>query len=404
MDNKITLPKFTAMMAEKSGYSKRRCEDFLREFFQTLSRNLENGEEVTVKGLGAFRLSTVEPRKSVDVSTGEPIEIPGHVKVVFTPAKEMAEAVNAPFEFFEAVEASDDLTDEEVTSEEIVESSLQTEEPSVPQPEEQPEEEPQMIEEEAEEEAEEESEEEPQQIEEQSQPEELLADEDPQPIEETTIEPEVEEESEEEIIRQSEPVEKVEPTEETVKVVKEVKHHRFGTGFVWGFVAGVVVLALGLFVGYKIIEYKLTQDFTNSKEAIAVVEESPAPVATTSDSDSTLTSQSTSAEQESEKTPDKVMQDIPADKVATKASDEPKYDTISKTRYLTTMAKEYYGDYNLWPYIYEANHDILGHPDRIRPGTRVRIPDLKDYGVDPKNPNDIRRAKRKGIEIYSRYK
>ncbi len=38
------------------------------------------------------------------------------------------------------------------------------------------------------------------------------------------------------------------------------------------------------------------------------------------------------------------------------------------------MAKEHYGNYNLWPYIYEENKAILGHPDRIRPGTKVIVP------------------------------
>ncbi len=80
------------------------------------------------------------------------------------------------------------------------------------------------------------------------------------------------------------------------------------------------------------------------------------------------------------------------------------YDTITRTRYLTTMAKEHYGNYNLWPYIYEENKSFLGHPDRIRPGTQVVIPDLAKYGVDPKNPADIDRAKRKGVAIYARYK
>lgn len=68
------------------------------------------------------------------------------------------------------------------------------------------------------------------------------------------------------------------------------------------------------------------------------------------------------------------------------------------------MAKDHYGNFNLWPYIYEENKAILGHPDRIKPGTQVVVPDLKKYGVDPTNPKDIAKAKRKGVEIYSRYK
>ena len=81
-----------------------------------------------------------------------------------------------------------------------------------------------------------------------------------------------------------------------------------------------------------------------------------------------------------------------------------KYDTISKTRNLTKMALEYYGNYNLWPYIYEENKDFLGHPDRIKPGTKVVIPPLSKYGVDSKNEEDIIKAKKMGQEIYAKYK
>ena len=92
------------------------------------------------------------------------------------------------------------------------------------------------------------------------------------------------------------------------------------------------------------------------------------------------------------------------EEVPTRPSDEPVYDTISTTRFLTTMAKEHYGNFNLWPIIYEENKDILGHPDRIKPGTKVVVPSLEKYGVDPHKAADIARIKQKGVEIYARYK
>ena len=38
------------------------------------------------------------------------------------------------------------------------------------------------------------------------------------------------------------------------------------------------------------------------------------------------------------------------------------------------MARRHYGAQVYWVYIYEANADHLGHPDRIAPGTRLLIP------------------------------
>lgn len=88
---------------------------------------------------------------------------------------------------------------------------------------------------------------------------------------------------------------------------------------------------------------------------------------------------------------------------ATKSAEIKTMDKITHTRYLTTMAKEYYGNYNFWPYIYLENEGNLGHPDKIKPGTIVAIPNIQKYGVDPSNPKDIEKARKLGIEIYKKY-
>lgn len=81
---------------------------------------------------------------------------------------------------------------------------------------------------------------------------------------------------------------------------------------------------------------------------------------------------------------------------------EPKviYDTITATRFLTTMARAHYGQMEYWVYIYEANADKLGHPDRLSAGTVVAIPAL-DF--DPTDSARIDLAKRKATEIYGRF-
>lgn len=78
-------------------------------------------------------------------------------------------------------------------------------------------------------------------------------------------------------------------------------------------------------------------------------------------------------------------------------------DTIGKTRFLTTMARQYYGEMSFWVYIYEENKDILGNPNRIKPGTTVIIPDAKKYGIDKNDSLCVERAKLKAIEIYAPY-
>ena len=43
---------------------------------------------------------------------------------------------------------------------------------------------------------------------------------------------------------------------------------------------------------------------------------------------------------------------------------------------LSKIAKEFYGDANKYPAIFEANKPMLSHPDKIYPGQTLRIPAL----------------------------
>ena len=113
MNEKITLPALITLLSDKTGKTKKQCEDFLREFFNTIVDTLAEGENVRVKGLGTFKVITVEARKSVNVNTGEQMEIPSHRKIVFIPAKELAEEVNSPFAMFESVEIPEEEEEEE---------------------------------------------------------------------------------------------------------------------------------------------------------------------------------------------------------------------------------------------------------------------------------------------------
>lgn len=79
-------------------------------------------------------------------------------------------------------------------------------------------------------------------------------------------------------------------------------------------------------------------------------------------------------------------------------------DTVTSQRFLTTMARKYYGHMEYWAFIYEANADRLGHPNRIKPGTVVNIPSLKSItAADTSETQTMQRARRTGAAIYARY-
>lgn len=93
-----------------------------------------------------------------------------------------------------------------------------------------------------------------------------------------------------------------------------------------------------------------------------------------------------------------------ADSVITETAANPTVtDTIGSFKFLTTMARKHYGHMDFWPYIYEANADRLGNPDKVAAGTVVVIPSGDSLNLDPKNPEQLRVAKQKAAEIYARF-
>ncbi len=62
----------------------------------------------------------------------------------------------------------------------------------------------------------------------------------------------------------------------------------------------------------------------------------------------------------------------------TVASSEPEaqWHTVVSGDNLSKIAKQFYGDANKYPVIFEANKPMLTHPDKIYPGQMLRIPPL----------------------------
>ena len=58
------------------------------------------------------------------------------------------------------------------------------------------------------------------------------------------------------------------------------------------------------------------------------------------------------------------------------AGTETRYHDVVKGDTLSAIAKQYYGDANKYPVIFEANKPMLSHPDKIYPGQKLRIPAL----------------------------
>ena len=104
MNHKLLLQDLVDQLSEAGNIKKKEAEEFLRELFKASEETLFSGESVKVKGLGVFKLIQVDARKSVNVSTGEEIEIKAHYKLAFTPDPSLKELINKPYEHLEPVE------------------------------------------------------------------------------------------------------------------------------------------------------------------------------------------------------------------------------------------------------------------------------------------------------------
>ena len=107
MNEKITLQDLVELLSEKSGMTKKNADALFRGMFDLIEEALTNEKYVKVKGLGTFKLTEVDSRESMNVNTGERIEIQGHTKVSFTPDTAMKELINKPFSHFETVVLND---------------------------------------------------------------------------------------------------------------------------------------------------------------------------------------------------------------------------------------------------------------------------------------------------------
>ena len=377
MNKKITFPELIDLVSQSNGTTKKTSESFVKEFFAAIEQALEDGETVKIRRFGVFKVSKVEARKSVHVGTGEEIEIPEHSKITFTPDKELADAVNAAFADFDTVEIDDNTPTEVIEALEDISADEQlqisapiaaiTEEETIAEePEAQSEEitEPAM----------------PPEI-----PAELMAQDEEPEAAVATVMPMTEPESQAE-----------EPAEYNYDDEEEEDNEQkgsFGKGFFWGLITGIIVTALLLLAILWFSGFGVATSTTDNEDDEAQVEN----VAVTDSVEPEFSAAEAKPADTATKQPEAAKEE------AKPASDNSislvKTDTVGRTRFLTTMAREYYGDLNFWVYIYEENKSIISDPNHIEAGTVVIIPPASKYGIDKNDPESVAKAKAKSAEI-----
>lgn len=137
MANKKNMIDFAESLSALSGKSKTFSASFIRSFFDLIKNTLYEDSYVKIKGFGTFKLITVNGRESVNVNTGERIEIGEHLRLSFVPDKQLAQRVNRPFENFTTL-ILDDEADAALVGkfepEEVEEEAEEIEVPAVSAP------------------------------------------------------------------------------------------------------------------------------------------------------------------------------------------------------------------------------------------------------------------------------
>ena len=387
MNEKISFPDLVGLLSSKMNITKKAAETFLKEFFTVSTEVITSGEELRINGLGLFKPIWVEARGSINVQTGEPVEIPGHYKLSFIPDKVLREAVNAPFSSFSVEVLNDHVPIEDMTavpSQDIDENNdiCNTENVEL---------------QDSKEIREKEEEDEPIEPAHEYIQEDKSADEESS---ESTVSSQEIEKFQEEII-QPESETKVEEKEEDCYedyLRKSASRKSFWWGVLSAFGIIIICLAGGIFfMGndspyvVKIGEYTLSlgkqsidsRPMNNNPESVVLPE-----------------NKDTLSEMEK----DSVLKDSVIS-VSPLAAPEvkPVIETIRSGVFLTTLARKYFGHKAFWVYIYEENKDVIKNPNQVPIGTRLTIPSASKYDIDANNRTSVENAKALAAKIQSRY-
>ena len=376
MNDKITLHELVDLFARKSQLSQADAALFAKEFLSLIEEALARDKYVKVKGLGTFKLITVDVMEETASNGPETTDGQSHTRVSFIPETGLKDLVNKPFAHFQPVLLKDEVhfTDlpegeTEVESQETVieeektgETDVVIESPTEPATEETDEMLPQT-------EAASPIEEEPVQV----------------SITEKVI-PEKEEVKEKQEDTLPEKEERI-PAADLTPSGKEAN-------VPWCMIASI--LLAGIFIG-GIVTWVLTSGRRYIPEQVVEklmneTQKTPAPVVQDSlqvadtlvvKKDSSLVQKKdilkTVAKKE-EKTP---VAPTPVPKRETLA-DTVEYQitgnqgsyTLKPGESLVRVALKFYGNKKLWPYLVKHNKAIIKNPDNVPVGTTIQIPQL----------------------------
>ena len=416
MNDKLTLQELIDLLAARHQMEPQDADAFVRAFWALIEEGLKSDNYVKIKGLGTFKLIDTEARESINVQTGERIEIQSHARVTFSPEASLRDVINRPFAHFETVvlnestnfddldevdeksdvdEVADEDIDQEIDQEvdQNVDQNVVVEE-EIPMEEQRVVDEVQPIEEEqaAEEVPQEETEAEPAEvvIEEETPIEEVTPNE-----EETPIEP-----SSEELIAIAAAAVKQQKMEHDSfcrKSKRRISCCIIACSVLLGIVIGgfstifLVGTKYDKLISTRTVE-SMVSSFLDKKDIVAekpvevVVEPSVAEQPVEQPATKPVEQPATKPVEQPEAKPveQPVKQVAKPTKKPVYLSEKIEYKitgtittyTLREGETLTRVALKYYGNKKIWPYLVMHNKNVITNPDNVPIGTTIKVPKL----------------------------
>ena len=330
-NDKLTWVELRKVVAETAHISEQEAGQFLNALLEGVMEGLKADKQVKIKGIGTFALKAVAPRKSVNIATGESITIEGYNKLTFNAESVLKENVEKRLEQPKTEAVVAELVNDPIKklgeqADEIVDILAEL---------------GQAVKTENGKVKTENEETGPVE----------------KPVEETIEEPTEETvgESVEKVVEAEKPIAE-EPTDKpTCKPT--CKCHKW-VCWVIGALLLLGIVGMGVYFRATLIQWwQCMQDcrpVAEDVEEVLEVEEVPVVV---------------------------TLADKPREYV-----NFMKIEEVGKDSRLAWIAYKYYGQKDLWVFIYEANRDIISHPSKVRPGQYIRIPELSEEYRNLYNP------------------